>query len=102
MRPRLERLLLGFALGCAAALVAYTALRLLERAFFPEPDPAIVIWSDRSRFLWRALIATYVGGAATFGGYALASRSRRTASDWLARAIALAVVAVLVQGVLWP
>ena len=29
----------------------------------PEPNPALLIWSDRSPFLWRAAIALYLGGA---------------------------------------
>jgi hypothetical protein len=95
--------LVGIAVGAACSVIAYALLRaLLERALFPEPNPAVLIWADRSPFVWRAAIALYVGGAAVFGGTALAGRSPRAAARCLLGAVAVAVLAIVVQGALWP
>jgi len=98
----LRRPLLALAFGLSASVVAYVALRLVERALFPEPNPVIVIWSDRSRFGWRALIACYLGGAAIFGGYALASRSLEAASTWLFRLTVVAASLLAALGAVVP
>jgi hypothetical protein len=102
MRRRVERALLAIAFGAALAALAYAALRLAEISLFPEPDPAIVIWSERSRFAWRSLIAAYVGGMGAFGGYALAARSPRAAASWLSPAVLLAAALLSLQGALFP
>ncbi|MDC3954711.1 hypothetical protein [Polyangium jinanense] len=97
-----RRLLVALAFGFAGAALAYVALRLIESVWFPEPDPAIVIWSDRSRFVWRALLAAYAGGAAIFGGHALATRSIEAAAVWLGRVSVAAALALALQGALVP
>ncbi|MDI1443370.1 hypothetical protein [Polyangium sp. 6x1] len=97
-----RRLFVALAFGFAGATLAYVALRLIESLWFPEPDPAIVIWSDRSRFVWRGLIAAYAGGAAIFGGHALASRSFEAAAVWLGRVAFAAAIALALQGALVP
>ncbi len=102
MRPRGERLLVGIAFGCVLAALAYAALRIVEVHRFPEADPAIVIWSDRSRFAWRALIAAYVGGMGAFGGHALARHSARAAASLLPASVLVAAVVLALQGALWP
>ncbi len=81
--------LAAIAIGAAVVPIAYAAARAAERALFLEPNPAMLIWSDQSPFVWRAAIALYVGGAAVFGGRALAARAPRTAARctrtrWLA------------------
>jgi len=95
-----ERLLLAGASGLAAAVLAYAALRVVERAFFPEPNPALLIWSERSTFLWRAQESLYAGGLAAFGGYALAGRRPR--ARWLTALIATAVSALVLVALLAP
>lgn len=102
MRPRGERALVAIAFGCVLAALAYAALRVAEAYRFPEADPAIVIWSDRSRFAWRALIAVYVGGMGAFGGYALVARSARRAASLLPGAVLVAAVLFALQAALWP
>jgi hypothetical protein len=99
---RAERLLLALAAACAAAVIAYAAVRSVEAALFPEPNPAIVIWSERSGFLWRSAIALYIGGMGAFGAYALAARSPSAAARWLVRAVLLAAIAIVAQGALLP
>jgi hypothetical protein len=97
-----ERALVGLALGGPAAVTAYALMRAVERAFFLEPNPAMLIWSDQSPFAWRALIAAHAGAMTAFGGYALASRSPRAAARWLTGAIALATLAITAQAALAP
>lgn len=97
-----DRLLLAVASGALIALFAYAAVRGVERAFFPEPNPAILIWSDRSPLAWRLLSAVYLGGAAGFGGYALAARGHAFAARWITAAIAIAAAAIVLLAVLAP
>ncbi|MFT3767080.1 MAG: hypothetical protein QM820_16405 [Minicystis sp.] len=97
-----ERLLVALALGAATAVIAYAVIRGVERAFFPEPNPAILIWSDRSPLVWRMASALYVGGAAVFGGHALASRDARAAARWVTAAVAIAAAAIVLLAVAAP
>ncbi len=99
---RAARLLVGAGCGAAATVIAYALLRVVERAFFPEPNPAMLIWSDRSPFVWRAAIALYAGGAAVFGGHALAARAPRAGGRLLLASLAAAAVAIVAQTVIAP
>ena len=93
-----DRLLSGLALGAALTVIAYALVRGVERAFFPEPSPAVLIWSDRSPLVWRAAIALYLGGAGVFAGYALGARAPRV----LTIAVSLAAIAITAQAALAP
>lgn len=95
-----EQILLALASGFAVAILAYAALRGIERAFFPEPNPALLIWSDRSAFLWRAQESLYAGGLGAFGGYALAGHRPR--ARWLTALIATAVSALVLAALIAP
>jgi hypothetical protein len=97
-----ERLLIAIAFGAAITVIAYALVRGAERAFFPEPNPALLIWSERSPLVWRVVSALYVGGAGVFGGYALASRGARAAARWLTAALAIATGAIVAQAVFLP
>ncbi len=96
------RLLAAIAGGAALAMIAYAAQRVVERAFFPEPNPAVLIWSDRSAFVWRALFSIYFGGLGTFGAYLLAGRREGAELRWLPALIGAALLALLVQTGLAP
>jgi hypothetical protein len=97
-----DALLVGVAAGAAASVIAYAALRVLERALFPEPNPAALIWADRSPFVWRAAMALYLGGAGVFAGVGMALRAPRSAGRGLLALVAAAVAAIVTQGALWP
>jgi hypothetical protein len=94
--------ILGIAVGAAVTVVAYASIRVLECLLFAEPNPATLIWADQSPFVWRSVIALYLGGAGVFGGYALAAQSPRAAARGLLAAVTAAVAAIVVQGALWP
>jgi len=96
------RVMVAIAFGGVVAVVSYAALRVLEFFWFPEPDPAIVIWLDRSRFVWRVLIAAYMGGMGGLGGYAFVKRSERVAGMVLPLAMLIAGVALALQGAFCP
>lgn len=96
------QLFIAVAFGLALTVIAYVAVRLLDVVLFPEPNPVVVIWTDRSRFLWRALIATYLGGAAAFGGFAVAMRAPERVHAWLSRVILWAGGCLVVQTILAP
>ena len=99
--PRLpERLLTAVVSGGAAAILAYAILRGVERAFFTEPNPALLIWTDRSAFLWRVQESLYAGGLGAFGGYVIAAYRVRV--RWLGAAIATAVSALLLETLIAP
>jgi hypothetical protein len=99
---RREQWLVAVAAGATAAVIAYAVVRGVERAFFTEPNPMILIWSQRSPFVWRAATALYVGGAAAFGGHALAARAPRAAARCLTAATLIAAAAILAMAVLSP
>lgn len=106
MKPRVfsfwERLAIALGFGLAISVLAYAAVRIMDVVLFPEPNPVVVIWTDRSRFLWRALIAMYLGGASVFGGYSLAVRNPEAAPSRLSRVVLLAGVCLLGQTVFAP
>ena len=94
------RILIAVVSGAAAAILAYAILRGAERVFFAEPNPALLIWSDRSAFLWHVQESLYAGGLGAFGGYALAAHRIRV--DWLGAAIVTAVSALVLQTLIAP
>jgi hypothetical protein len=98
-RPR-ERLLVAAATGLCAAIVAYAILRGVERAFYTEPNPALLIWSDRSAFLWRAQESLYAGGLGAFGGYALSGFKTRV--RWLGALIVTSALALVIEALIAP
>ena len=95
-----ERILIALVSGGAAAILAYAILRGVERVFYAEPNPALLIWSDRSAFLWRVQQSLYAGGLGAFGGYALAAQRIRV--RWLGAALATSVSALLLQMLIAP
>lgn len=97
-----ERALVALASGAALALLAYAAQRLVERAFFPEPNPAVLIWSERSAFSWRALFSLYFGGLGSFGAHLLAGRPGSAHLRWLPLLIGAALGAILLQALVAP
>jgi hypothetical protein len=87
-----------FAIVCACVLtawsVAYALLRVVERVTLPQPNPAMISWSERSAFSWRLVLAGYVALAIAPLAWTLARRSSlaRAAPLWLV-GVALASVA---------
>lgn len=66
----------GLSLALAAAPLTRTLVALIERSTRPEPDPAMVVWAERSPFLDRALVTAYLTLALAMALTALARRVR--------------------------
>lgn len=96
------RLCIALVFGLCVANLAYAAVRILDVVLFPEPNPVVVIWTDRSRFVWRAAIALYLGGASVFGGYRLALQTSPAFFSWLERSILVAGAGLLLQAIFAP
>lgn len=100
--PHAERFCLALSTACASALFAYAALRLTEHFFYPHENPAVIIWTERSGFIWRIATALYIAGAALFGSYALAFHASKRASRLLLHLIIAAFFIALLQSLFLP
>lgn len=94
----------GIALAAASATIVlvYAGIRAVQAIFYPEPDPALVIWSSRAAMFWRFWIGLYIGGMVGFGAFAWAGRSPERAAKWLVRLIAAAAMSISLQGLFLP
>ena len=87
---------------CVTALVLYAGLRVGQKVLFPEPDPALVLWSEHAGYFWRAWTALYVGGMGGFVAYVASARHAARTARALATAVVAGVLLVAAQGVLVP
>lgn len=99
---RAERLFIALAAACASAPIGYAALRCAEYFLYPKENPAVIVWSERSGYVWRIALALYLSGALLFGSYALVLRSPDKAARLLYRFIAFAFVLGVLQSVALP
>ena len=96
------RAALALMTGLVTAVGLYGLLRGLQLIFFPEPNPATVIWSAHAGYFWRGWIVAYVGGMAGFLGWSAAGRDPERVAKALARAVVVAAAILFVQGVALP
>ncbi len=71
----------GVSLALAIAPTTRSLVALIERTTHPEPDPAAVIWAERSPFLDRALVTAYLTAALAVMLTALVGRVRSLRSE---------------------
>lgn len=91
----------GLSLALSVAPLIRSLVALIERITHPEPDPAMVVWAERSPFLDRMLVTAYLTAALAVALTALARRSRWLRGDRsLHAALALGVAGALLG--LWP
>lgn len=103
--PKLPpRVRLGISIASASATIAlvYAVIRVVQAIFYPEGDPALVVWSPRAAMFWRFWIGVYIGGGVGLGAYALASRSPLQAARWTYVLVWVSVVAITLQGLFVP
>ncbi len=62
----------GIAIALASSPTAYAVLRAIESRASPEPDPASIVWAERSAQLTRLTLAAYVAAGLATGAIALA------------------------------
>jgi len=98
------RVRVGIAITCASATIAlvYAVIRVVQALFFPEADPALVVWSPRAAMFWRFWIGVYIGGGIGLGAYAFASRAPLRAARWTHAFVWVSVLAITLQGIFVP
>ncbi len=98
------RVRLGIALASASATIAlvYAVIRVVQAIFYPEGDPALVVWSPRAAMFWRFWVGVYIGGGIGLGAYALAGRSPLQAARWNYVLVWVSVLAITIQGIFVP
>lgn len=99
---RAERLCIALAAAFASAPISYAALRCAEYFLYPKENPAVIVWSERSGYVWRIALALYLSGALLFGGYAIVLRSPDKAARFLYRFITIAFAISVLQSVTLP
>jgi hypothetical protein len=96
----MRRFAVAVAVGACFAALGYALSRLVQVAFYPEPDPRTVLTVLRIGFFWRAAIAGYVGVLAAIGAFAL---DRRYPLDrWLVQLVLATAIVGGLQGALVP
>lgn len=97
-----KRASLAFVSGCLGAIATYALVRVAQKVFMDEPDPALVFYSEHAGFFWRAWTAAYAGGTFAFLGWLAAARDEARTARVLERAVVPVLAAATLQGVLVP
>jgi hypothetical protein len=100
--PALVRLGLALVAMCTTATALYAVVRVAQALIFPEPDPALVIWSEHAGFFWRSWTVGYVGGMAAFLTWLASARHAARVASVLARAVPVAAALLTAQALLVP
>lgn len=87
---------------CTAATGLYATLRVAQALIFPEPDPALVIWSEHAGFFWRTWTVLYGGGMVGFLAWMASARHAARVAAVLARALPAAAALLAAQAMLVP
>lgn len=96
------RVALALVAGCTAAAILYPVLRVIQFAKGPEPDPALIIWSEHAGYFWRSWTAGYVGGMVAFGTYVVSGRHALATARFLSGALIVATIVVTLQSLFVP
>lgn len=98
----MNRATLALLVGLEVAGLAYPLLRAYQFFMHPEPNPALVLWSEHAAFFWRAWTSAYLGGMAALVAAWLAGRDAERVMRLVERALPVVAVAVALQGLLIP
>jgi hypothetical protein len=96
------------ALGVAAmaALLAvaltYAVTRVAQAALYPEPDPALVVWSTRIGMYWRLAIGAYAGAMVAPLAHAWARRDLAAATAALPALVGATIAVMALQSAVFP
>jgi hypothetical protein len=96
------RVALSLVAACSTAAALYAIMRVFQALVFPEPDPALIIWSEHAGFFWRSWTVVYVGGMAAFVTWLLSARHALRIAGVLAAAVPTSAALLAVQGILVP
>ena len=87
---------------CTTSAALYALLRVAQSLIFPEPDPALVIWSEHAGFFWRTWIVLYLGGMAAWLTWLASARHGERVASVLARALPASAALLAAQALLVP
>ncbi len=96
------RVALGIMGASVVAVGLYAVLRIVQYYLFPDPNPALVIWSAHAGFFWRAWTVVYAGGMAGLAAFAAAGRDPARVARALLPALTLASLLIAFQGLFVP
>ncbi|MDP9037632.1 MAG: hypothetical protein M3O50_22775 [Myxococcota bacterium] len=88
--------------GLAVAMGGYALLRIVQSIVYPDPNPAALVWSAHSGYLWRIGTMAYAAGIAGFVAFLLARRRLDGAARALLPALATAAAMLVLQALLVP
>jgi hypothetical protein len=97
-----QRLALGVMGASVTAVGLYAVLRIVQYYLFPDPNPAMVIWSAHAGYFWRIWTVAYAGGMAGMAAFAAASRDPARVARALLPALTVAALLIAAQGTLVP
>lgn len=99
---RARPFLVALAWGLVVAVGLYGAVRGIQFLIFPEPNPALIVWSAHAGYFWRIWIVSYAGGMAAFVAYVVGRGREQAAARGLVPALTIATAVLTLQGVLLP
>ncbi len=88
--------------GLAVAVGGYAVLRVVQSLVYPDPNPATLVWSAHSGYLWRIGTVAYAAGIASFVAFLLARRRLDRAARALVPAVAVAAAMLVLQALFVP
>ena len=100
--PAVVRAALALVAACTTAAALYAILRIVQALIFPEPNPALVIWSEHAGFFWRVWTVFYLGGMSAFLTWLASLRHAGRVASILAAALPAAALLLAAQGLLVP
>ena len=100
--PLATRAALAAIWGFVMAVGLYGALRIVQSALFPEPNPATVVWTAHSGYFWRLWIVAYAGGIAACVAFVVTAHRAEGASRKLLPALSVAFLILVLQALFVP
>ena len=88
--------------ACTTAAALYAIIRVAQALIFPEPDPALIIWSEHAGFFWRVWTVFYLGGMSAFITWLLSARYAAAIASFLGWALPASALLLAAQSVLVP
>lgn len=92
----------ALALSLALSPAVYASLRVLNRALGPEPDPAAMLWTERSLTLDRLTLTLYATALLSTGTAAIARKFSDKIDSLLVAGSSLSALVLFAQGALYP
>src|SRR4029077_10939094 len=92
----------SIAWGIVVAVAGYAIARAIQSVASPGPDPAAVVWSARSGYLWRVSTVVYAGSMTAFVTFFVAGRRLHIVTRALVPAISAAALLLALQAAFLP